>query len=87
MKIKKGFILRQVGDKYMAVAIGAAGKDLNGMININAAGTFLWNAMKEDITEAELVEKMLARYEDLDRETAEADLKEFLDSIQVAIER
>lgn len=85
MKIKKGFILRQVGIEYMAVAIGAANDDLNGIIKINEAGAFLWNSMKEDITEAELVQKMLDRYEGLDRTTAETDLREFLDTIQVAV--
>ena len=86
MKIKKGFLIRKVGEGYVAVAVGAAGKDFNGLININAAGAWIWEQMKEEISETDLVARMLARYEDLDRETAEADLKEFLESIAVAVE-
>jgi len=86
MKIKDGFILRPVGNQFMAVAIGAAGKKFNGMIRINEAGGFLWKELQQEITEDELVAKMLERYDGLDEDTARKDLREFVDSIRVAIE-
>lgn len=86
MKIKKGFILRKVGNQFMAVAVGKAGKEFKGMIQINAAGEFLWNEMKKGISEDDLVQKMCDRYDGLDETTARADLKEFVESISVAIE-
>jgi len=86
VKIKDGFILRQVGKAYMAVAVGPAGEAFKGMIRINAAGGFLWKEMQQGISEDELVEKMLQRYEDLDAETARKDLREFVDLIRVAVE-
>lgn len=86
MKIKKGFILRKTGKDCMVVAVGAASKEFNGMIRMNAAGEFLWNQMKKEISEEELVQKMLERYENLDEQTARTDLKEFLDTIKIALE-
>jgi len=86
MKIKEGFILRPVGEEYMAVAIGAAGKEFNGLIRVNASGGYLWKELQEGITEDALVAKMLERYDDLDEETARKDLREFVDSIRIAIE-
>jgi len=86
MKIKEGFVLHQVGTEYMAVAIGAAGESFNGMIRVNAAGEYLWRQMEQEITEDELVAKMLERYEDLDEKTARKDLREFADTIRAAIE-
>lgn len=86
MKIKQGFILRKLGKEYMAVAVGEAGKNFNGMIRMNEAGAWLWNQLKEGITKDALIDSMCAYYDDLDRETASADLDEFLESIKAAIE-
>ena len=86
MRIKNGFILRKVGKEYMAVAVGDAAKDFNGMIRMNEAGAWLWNQMKEEVSEEEMVERMCAYYEELSPEQAKADLGEFLKSIHVAVE-
>lgn len=87
MKAKKGFILRRMNDEYMIVAIGAASEQFNGMIRVNETGAFLWNEIKNGVTEDELAAKMVERYEGLDIEMAKADLAEFLDVISIAIER
>lgn len=87
MKIKTGFILRKLGKEYMAVAVGEAGKEFNGMIRMNEAGSWLWNQLKEGVSEEELIEKMCEYYDDLEPETAKADLEEFLTSIAPALEK
>lgn len=86
MKIKKGFILRKFGNEYMAVAVGEAGKDFNGMIRMNEAGAYIWNLLKDDTTKEEVINKMCEYYDGLDRATAEADLNEFLETVKTAIE-
>lgn len=86
LKIKKGFLLRKLGKDYMAVAIGEASKSFNGMLRLNEAGAFLWDELKKGISREELIRKMLDRYDDLDAETAEKDLNEFLESISIAVE-
>lgn len=87
MKIKKGFILRKLGKEYMVVAIGDASRHFNGMIRMNEAGAWLWDQLKDEISQETLVERMCAYYEDLARETAQADLEEFLNSIDLALDR
>ena len=42
LKIKKGFILRKLGTEHMAVAIGEASRNFNGMIRLNETGAFYW---------------------------------------------
>lgn len=42
MKIKEGFIIRQVGGENIVVPIGKTGKDFHGMIKLNDSGAFLW---------------------------------------------
>ena len=84
--MKKGFVLRKMGEGYIAVAVGAASQAFNGMIRLNESGKFLWEQMETGIERDALVQKMLEQFDGLDRETAEADLDEFLESIQVALE-
>lgn len=86
MKIKQGFILRKLGREFMVVAVGEAGKQFNGMIRMNAAGAWIWNQMKEEISREMLLDKMCDYYDDLDRETAGADLDEFLATVSMAVE-
>ena len=86
MKAKKGFILRRLGQEYMVVPIGEASKNLNGMIRMNETGAFLWKELENGITEEELVGKMLERFEDLDEETAHKDLREYLETMEIALE-
>ena len=76
MKIKEGFIIRQVGGENIVVPIGKTGKDFHGMIKLNDTGNFLWNFFLKVHTEREAVEALLSEYE-VDRSTAEADVEKF----------
>lgn len=87
LRAKKGFILRRLGQEYMVVPIGEASKNLNGMIRMNETGAFFWKELENGITEEELVGKMLERFEDLDEETAHKDLREYLETMEIALER
>ena len=87
MKIKEGYIIKKVGPGYVVVTVGQASKEFNGMIRLNPAGAFLWQSIREGADSREkLIRLMLERYEDLDEATARADLDEFLDSVQIALE-
>ncbi len=86
IKAKKGFILRRLGQEYMVVPVGEASKDFNGMIRMNETGAFYWKELEQGITEDGLVEKMLERFEDLDEDRARRDLREFLETMKIALE-
>ena len=86
VKTKRGFILRRLGQEHMIVPVGEASKGFNGMIRLNETGAFYWKELEQGITEEMLVEKAMERFEDLEQETAQRDIREFLDSIQVALE-
>lgn len=86
LKTKKGFLLRKLGEEYMVVAIGEASKAFNGMIRLNETGAFYWKELEKGITEEQLAVKSMERFEGLDEDTARRDLKEFLETISVALE-
>ncbi len=83
MKIKDGFILREVAGSYLVVAVGAAVKQFNGMINLNETGAFLWRLLEKGATEEEAVSALLKEY-DVDEETAKADVKAFTNKLTEA---
>ena len=89
LKTKKGFLLRRLGDEFMVVAIGEASKSFNGMIRLNDTGAFYWKELEKGSSEDDLTAKTLERYEGVDQETQETarrDVREFLQSIEVALE-
>ena len=60
MKIKKGFILRKMGDQHLVVAVGEAAKKFKGMMRLNETSAFLWEQLQEEKTRDELVSALLA---------------------------
>ena len=68
MKLKDGFLLRQVAGQTVVLPTGGD-LDLNMMITLNETGAFLWDRLQSDTTEAALVTALLAEY-DVDEKTA-----------------
>ena len=87
MRIKEGYVIKKLGDGYVAVTVGEASKDFNGVIRLNTAGAFLWQSIQEGAdTRQKLIQTMTERYDDLDEEAAGKDLDEFLENIAFALE-
>lgn len=83
MKIKKGFMLREVAGNYVVVAVGEASKNFNGVINLNESGAFLWKKLADGIEESELVKELLNEYE-VSEEIANNDVKTFVKKLKEA---
>ena len=80
MKIRSGFVLRNVADVTVVVPSGDASLDFNGMVTLNETGAFLWELLSEERTEEELVQAMLGEY-DVDEATARAGIGRFVDRL------
>ena len=76
MKIKDGFLLRQVAGQTVVLPVGG-GLDLNMMITLNDTGAFLWEKLQAEIDEDGLVAALLADY-DVDQETARKSVQAFV---------
>ena len=83
MKIKEGFILREVADSYIVVAVGDAVKSFNGVINLNETGALLWKALERGAEEKDLIDALLNEYE-VERALAERDVKIFITKLTEA---
>ena len=77
MKIREGFVLKNVADVTVVVPAGKASLDFNGMVTLNETGAFLWELLTEDRTEEELLSAMLKEY-DVDEATARKGISDFV---------
>lgn len=80
MKVKEGFLLREVAGKSIVVPVGSE-LNFSGMISLNETGSFLWNCLTDTTTEEELLTKLMNEY-DIDSEAAKADIDEFLEKLK-----
>ena len=79
MKLKEGFLLRQVAGQNVVLPTGAE-LDLNMMITLNGTGAFLWQQMTEETDEAALCAALLAEY-DVDEATAKRAVAAFVQKL------
>ena len=77
MKIKSGYLVREIAGCHIVVPVGGRVIDFKGIMTLNNSGHFLWEHMANDITRNELLTFMLAEYE-IDEATARNDMEEFL---------
>ncbi|MBQ9941023.1 MAG: PqqD family protein [Clostridia bacterium] len=80
MKIKSGFILREVAGSTVAVPVGSNSVTFNGMITLSETGVLLWKKLEDGATQDQLISALLEEY-DVDVETAGKDVKSFTDNL------
>lgn len=77
MKIKEGFVLRQVASNWVVLPVGQASVNFNGMLSLNDSGVLLWRALENGGDRNTMADALLTEYE-VEREQALADVDEFL---------
>ena len=80
MKIKDGFVLRDVAGSTVVVPLGVD-HTFQSMLKLNATGKLLWEKLTVGTTEETLVALLVSEYE-IDEETATRDVRAFLDSLR-----
>lgn len=77
MRIKQGFVLREVAGRAVVIATGEASKAFHGMIKLNATGADIWRGLSEGLTDAQIADRLVERY-GADGEAAAADVAAFV---------
>lgn len=80
MKIKEGFVVRDIAGQSVVIAVGAASKIFNGIIKLNETGKLIWTKLSEGANKEDTVTAILAEY-DVDRETVEKDYDNFVNTL------
>lgn len=81
MKIKEGYMLKEIAGNFVAIPVGQNIVNYKGMLHLNESGVFIWNLLKEGITYEDLLQKIILEYEAQEEEQSiiQKDLDEFLD--------
>lgn len=81
MKIKNGFVIRQVGGENIVVPVGKMSKTFHGIINLNETGVFLWKFFSSEHSVDEGVQALLSEY-DVEESIARVDVERFVETIK-----
>lgn len=83
MRIKNGFVLREVCGEQVIMGEGIGALDFGKLLCLNETAAFLWNAAVEqgDFTVDSLTDKLCEEYE-VDRSRAQADVQTIVDNWQ-----
>ena len=79
MKLKDGFLLREIAGRIVAVPVGDS-LNLNLMISLNSTGRFLWERLKTGASAQELKDALMEAY-DVSREQAQTDVDMFIEKL------
>ena len=81
MRTEKNLILREIAGEYILIPTGSLALKFTGVFAISSLGVSVWKLLEEDKTYEQIVSELLEEYE-VDRETLERDVREFLDSLR-----
>ncbi|MCF0114633.1 MAG: PqqD family protein [Erysipelotrichaceae bacterium] len=77
MKLKDGFVIREIAGQYLLIPTGLNIVEFNGAALLNEVSAFILSQMQEEITEDELVDAICSVY-DVNSQQAAYDLYNIL---------
>ena len=83
MKVREGFVIREVGGEKYAVATGDAAKHFRGMLKLNEVGAAMFGLLLKDTTAEEVAKKITEEY-DVGYDEAKKDVDEFIQKLKDA---
>lgn len=72
MRIKDGFILREVAGKVIVVSVGEMAMKFKGMITLNSTAAFLWKKAETEFVKEDLVKALTDEYDVSDEDAKKA---------------
>lgn len=81
MKIKDGFMLREIAGQWLVVPLGQRVVEFNGMLTLSESGAIIWKEIEAGGSVDNIIQRILSEY-DIDEETARTDVNEFLNMMK-----
>lgn len=82
MRVKKGFILRDVAGEKVVVPTGDLAKISPNLIVLTESAALLWEFLQDDFSPEQLKEETLRNYKHADPEEVVNDILEFIDFLR-----
>lgn len=80
MKIKGGFVLREIVGEQIVMPTGENINKFGGALVLNEVSAFIWQKLQQPVAREDLLDMILSEFE-VDRDTASRDLDELLDKL------
>ena len=80
MEFKLKLVFAEMGDEYVAVPVGSDAEHF--VVRLNKTGRDICEDLAKGMNEAEIVEKLVNQYEDVNREKAEQAVKSVISKLQ-----
>lgn len=81
MKIKEGFVLRNVVDEHIVMPVGKNIETFEGALVLSDVSAFIWEQLARPICREDLLELVLGEF-NVERDVASSDLDTFLDKLR-----
>lgn len=81
MKIKQGFVAREIAGEYILIPVGETALQIRGMISLSESGYLIYQKLQEDCEKEALIQAILAEY-DTTEATAATDVEAFLNQLR-----
>lgn len=81
MKLKYQFIINEVADQMVAVAVGDDMEQFNGFIKMNDIGAQIFELLKNEITLDEIIAEMLKKHPEATEEEARETITDFTNKL------
>ena len=83
MRIKDGFVKREIMGETVIVPTGEAGKSVRGVIKLNDTARIIWDTLESGKTIEDAADALVKAY-DVDRERALQDVQKIVESMKEA---
>lgn len=77
MKIKSGFMLREIAEQWIVVPLGERTVEFSAIISLSETGAFIWKLLENGSSKDELIKAVIEEYE-VEAVEAETDVMEYL---------
>ena len=83
MRIKTGFILKEVAGEFIAIPFDSEYESGGAMVSLNSTGAFLWENLQEEQSEEDLCKALMEQY-GIDIELAKSAVDAFVSDLKEA---
>jgi hypothetical protein len=81
VKIKSGFLLREIAGSWVVVPVGQRVVDFNGLMSLSESGALLWSKLEQGIESKEQLVNLLRENYSVEAAVAAEDITDFINQI------
>ena len=78
MILNEQYLMIQMGEDSVLVPVGEAATHFRGIIRLNTTAKDIWQGLSDGLTEEQISENLVQKYDNVDLEKAQQEVKELI---------